>query len=91
MAITPADPVADETVEVRGSPRRKTSQVWSPHLWHDRRNAVNRRTIFRAPSLDEEAEGKALSRRNAQIWLFALGFLVPPGKCQQLPFTYLEY
>ncbi|KAL9116347.1 MAG: hypothetical protein Q9187_007128 [Circinaria calcarea] len=79
MAITPADPVADQTVEVKGSPRRKTSQVWSPHLWHDRRTAANRRTIFRAPSLDEEAEGKALSRRNAQIWLFALGFLFPPA------------
>ena len=86
-AITPADPVHNmagnevdnEEIEITGSPRRKTSQIWSPHLWHDRRNARNRRTIFKAPSLDEAAEGNAPSRRNNQVWLFALGFLIPLG------------
>ena len=85
MAITPADPVNEEIdneeIEITGSPRRKISQPWSPHLWHDRRNAKNRRTIFKAPSLDEAAEGNAPSRRNTQVWLFALGFLVPLGMC----------
>lgn len=79
LEITPVTPdrIAEQEVEVRGVPRKKTSQVWSPHLWHDRKLANRRRTIFREPSLDEEAEGKAVSRRNLQVWLFALGFLVP--------------
>ena len=79
MAITPAIPNAAPIVEVIGSPRRRANQEWSPHLWHDRRSAIDRRTIFIAPSLDEEAEGKAVSRRNLQVWLFALGFILPPG------------
>ena len=33
--------------------------------------------MFRAPSLDEHAEGKGLNKRSVQIWLFALGFVVP--------------
>ncbi|MCJ1356592.1 MAG: hypothetical protein MMC33_006587 [Icmadophila ericetorum] len=79
LEITPVTPdgIVQHEVEVRGVPRKKTSQVWSPHLWHDRRQADKRRTIFREPSLDEEAEGKAISRRNLQVWLFALGFLAP--------------
>ena len=66
-------------VEIQGQPRRKVSQIWSPHLWHDRRT-IGRRSLFVAPSLDEEAEGHAMSRRTAQIVLFALGFVFPIGK-----------
>ena len=79
MAIT-SIPNPEIAVEVRGSPRRKFSPSWSPHLWHDRRSAANRRTIFIAPSLDEAAEGRALTRRNVQIWLFVLGFVFAPGQ-----------
>ncbi|MCJ1420361.1 hypothetical protein MMC32_006718 [Xylographa parallela] len=78
MAIT-SIPNPEVVVEVHGSPRRKISPSWSPHLWHDRRSAVDRRTIFIAPSLDEAAEGRALTRRNAQIWLFVLGFIFAPA------------
>lgn len=68
-------------VEVRGPQRpiRKPSSIWSPHLWHDRRGNRVRRSVFMAPSLDEKAEGKGFGRRNIQIWLFAGGFIVPPG------------
>ena len=79
MAITPVTPSNAPIIEVIGSPRRKVNQEWSPHLWHDRKSVINRRTIFIAPSLDEVAEGKAISRRNVQIWLFALGFILPLG------------
>ena len=68
-------------VEVRGPqrPMRKPSNIWSPHLWHDRRGNRIRRSVFMAPSLDEKAEGKGLGRRNIQIWLFTVGFIFPPG------------
>ena len=65
--------------EVRAQPRRKISQVWSPHLWHDRRSMGKRRSVFKVPSIDQEAERSTLSRRNVQIGLFALGFIVPFG------------
>jgi len=74
----------ETVIEVHGSPRKRTSPAWSPHLWHDRRSAINRRTIFIAPSLDEEAEGRALTRRNAQIWLFAVGFVFPLSRSRPL-------
>lgn len=38
-----------------------------------------RRSMFKAPSLEEQAESSALSRRNVQIILFALGFIFPFG------------
>ena len=50
---------------------------WSPHLYHARHSVVHRRSLFRAPSLDERAEGTGLSRRNLQVWAFALGFVFP--------------
>lgn len=100
MAITPAPASApasiplngntdilvntETVIEVHGSPRKRTGPSWSPHLWHDRRSAINRRTIFIAPSLDEEAEGKEMNRRNAQIWLFAVGFIFPLSRFRRL-------
>ena len=78
MAIT-SIPNPEVVVEIHGSPRKKISPSWSPHLWHDRRSAANRRTIFIAPSINESAEGKTLTRRNVQIWLFVLGFILAPG------------
>ena len=77
--VEPLQPSGATLVEVQGQPRRKVSQIWSPHLWHDRRT-VGRRSMFIAPSLDEEAEGHALSRRTAQIVLFTVGFVFPIGK-----------
>lgn len=68
-----------DLAEVRGHSRHRLSPSWSPHLWHDRASLSKRRTIFLAPSLDEQAEGNALSKRTAQILLFAVGFIFPPG------------
>lgn len=88
MAIEPVEP-AEPTeplqpsgatlVEVQGQPRRKVSQIWSPHLWHDRR-AMGRRSMFQPPSIDEQAEGHIMSRRTAQVILFTVGFVFPIGK-----------
>ncbi|KAI4152987.1 MAG: hypothetical protein LQ340_002589 [Diploschistes diacapsis] len=83
MPITPATPATpyDPSIfvgeQVRGPARDTAGAGWSPHLWHNRRSAIKRRTLFQAPSIDEEAEGKGLTRRNLQIWFFALGFILP--------------
>ena len=77
---TPYDPSVFVGEEVRGPRRTRDGTNWSPHLWHNRQSAIKRRTLFLAPSIDEEAEGKGLTRRNSQIWLFALGFVVPIRK-----------
>lgn len=79
LVIGRARPGGLDLAEVRGPPRRRISPSWSPHLWHNRASLSRRRTIFQAPSLDEEAEGNAPSRRTAQILLFAVGFIFPPG------------
>lgn len=75
MAINPAQPSGTVLAQVQGQPRQPVSQVWSPHLWQDRRD-VGRRSFFKAPSLDEHAEGP-FSRRNAQVLLFTFGFIFP--------------
>lgn len=80
LAIGPVRPRELNLAEIRGLPRRRISPDRSPHLWHDRTSLGRRRTIFQAPSIDEQAEGKALSKRNAQIILFVLGFIFPPGR-----------
>ncbi|KAF6241543.1 hypothetical protein HO173_000254 [Letharia columbiana] len=68
-----------DLAEVRGPSRQRPSSNWSPHLWHNRASLSTRRTIFQAPSLDEQAEGNAPSKRTAQILLFAVGFIFPPA------------
>lgn len=47
---------------------------------------MGRRSMFQPPSLDEQAEGHAMSRRTAQIVLFAVGFVCPIGKSGLRPF-----
>lgn len=80
MAINPAQPSGVVVAQVQGELRQPISQVWSPHLWQDRRN-IGRRSLFKAPSLDERAEGP-FSRRNAQVLLFTFGFIFPLGELQ---------
>ncbi|KAL8871398.1 MAG: hypothetical protein Q9174_002757 [Haloplaca sp. 1 TL-2023] len=60
----------------QGESRQTVSQIWSPHLWHDRRSVGRRRSVFRAPSLDQHAEGP-FGRRNVQVLLFTVGFVFP--------------
>ena len=64
----------------RRSTRPRPDSEWSPHLYYNRTSAIRRRSIFQAPSIDEESEGTGPSKRNVQIWCFALGFVFPPGK-----------
>ena len=83
MPITPATPITpnDPSIfvgeEVRGPIRNREGTGWSPHLWYNRQSAIKRRSVFIAPSIDEEAEGHGLTRRNVQIWFFSLGFILP--------------
>ncbi|MCJ1458390.1 hypothetical protein MMC28_008762 [Mycoblastus sanguinarius] len=79
LVISPVRPRELDLAEVRVPPRRRISPNWSPHLWHDRTSLGRRRTIFQAPSLDEQAEGNELSKRSAQILLFVIGFIFPPA------------
>ncbi|KAL8734271.1 MAG: hypothetical protein Q9181_003262 [Wetmoreana brouardii] len=76
MAIEPAGPSGTVLAEVRAEPRQTVSQIWSPHLWQDRRSVGRRRSVFRAPSLDQHAEGP-FGRRNVQVLLFTIGFIFP--------------
>jgi hypothetical protein len=77
-ALVPAE--ARRLAKLRGVRPPGSPADWSPHLWRDRRSAAQRRTIYKAPSLDEAAEATTLNRRNVQIWLFVLGFIFPPGQ-----------
>ncbi|KAL8813409.1 MAG: hypothetical protein Q9223_007046 [Gallowayella weberi] len=79
MAIGPAQPNGVVLAEVQGQPRQPISQVWSPHLWQDRRNIMQKRSLFKAPSLDQHVEGP-FGPRNIQVLLFPLGFVFPLGE-----------
>lgn len=81
----------DDVITQSREPRRTVSQVWSPHLWQDRRSMGKRRSVFIAPSIDEQAESKVLSRRNLQILLFALGFILPFGMITPFMRNQLRY
>ncbi|KAI9810986.1 MAG: hypothetical protein M1827_005717 [Pycnora praestabilis] len=75
MEIRPV--TAEESVIVRGPPRGRISiPLWSPRLQHDKRSTA-RQSVWKAPSLDEKYEGKFFSRRNTQVLMFCLGFLLP--------------
>ena len=69
LAIGRVRPGGLDLTEVSGLPLHRSSPNWSPHLWHNRAS----------PRLDEQAEGGAPSKRTAQILLFAVGFIFPPG------------
>ena len=79
LAIGRVRPIALDPAEVIDLPRHRLSSNWSPHLQHSRASLGKRRTIFQAPSLDEQAEGNAPSKRTAQIALFTIGFILPLG------------
>lgn len=79
LAIGRVRPGGLDLTEVSGLPLHRSSPNWSPHLWHNRASPSRRRSIFQAPRLDEQAEGGAPSKRTAQILLFAVGFIFPPG------------
>ncbi|ODH46282.1 hypothetical protein GX48_07624 [Paracoccidioides brasiliensis] len=82
-AIEPVDPtdprvhwVPDLEQFKHPKPMENLPGAWSPHLYTDKRANNVRRSMWKPPSLDEKAEG-LISRRNVQVYAFALGFVFP--------------
>lgn len=63
--------------QLRNPTRGRIANEWSPHLHYDNRAGIHaRRNMWHAPSLDEQGEG-FLTRRNAQVIAFIVGFVLP--------------
>ncbi|KAH6671626.1 hypothetical protein F5X68DRAFT_43943 [Plectosphaerella plurivora] len=69
------NPVSPAGVPLRSVFRRQTSSIWSPHLARDQR--ASGYSIWEPPSIDWSTESGPLGRRNVQIVLFILGFILP--------------
>lgn len=80
MEITPAPPPQQSSVF--RSLKEKTSSIWSPHLHTDRR--ASRYSVWDPPSVSWSADSGILGRRNIQVVLFILGFILPLGKTSLL-------
>lgn len=84
LAIHPADPRAhwagaERTAlaeEQRNTPWNRIANEWSPHLHPDARLTHARRSMWKAPSVDEKQE-VFWSWRNAQVLAFIFGFIFP--------------
>ena len=76
LAMHPTQP-EDLIAASRRGFSRHLSPTPSAHLWRDRASAYQRRSLFLAPSIDEAAEGNAPTKRNIQVFSFALGFVIP--------------
>ncbi|KAK3302115.1 uncharacterized protein B0T15DRAFT_404370 [Chaetomium strumarium] len=72
-APSPAQPPQDH--RVFRSLREKTSSIWSPHLQPDRR--ASRYSVWDPPSVNWSADSGILGKRNIQVILFILGFVLP--------------
>ncbi|KAK3357451.1 hypothetical protein B0T25DRAFT_604316 [Lasiosphaeria hispida] len=55
--------------------KRKTSSIWSPHLRMDRRS--RRYSVWDPPSVSWSADTGIMGKRNAQVMLFIIGFILP--------------
>ncbi|KAI9718944.1 MAG: hypothetical protein M1812_003829 [Candelaria pacifica] len=60
----------------RGPSRRKITELWSPHLQHDKRKTAPR-SVWREPPFEEKQDGNPFDRRNVQILAFCIGFVCP--------------
>ncbi|KAH8600889.1 hypothetical protein B0O99DRAFT_681747 [Bisporella sp. PMI_857] len=81
LEIRPAPYVSDDGQLINDPYSRKfrtwsMSSIWSPHLRMDRR-ATHRHTMFDPPSLNWSTEGRWWGRRNIQIVMFIVGFVIP--------------
>lgn len=79
LPITRIRPSEINVVEVRGAPRVKISDSWSPHLWQHRTSVPKRRSLFIAPAIDQYTVSRSPKRRNIQVVLFTVGFVFPLG------------
>ncbi|EGO57599.1 hypothetical protein NEUTE1DRAFT_81294 [Neurospora tetrasperma FGSC 2508] len=75
---------SDGSMEIQPAPtdhnvfrtlREKTSSIWSPHLRQDRRHS--RFDVWDPPTTSWSADSGVTGKRNIQIVLFALGFIMP--------------
>lgn len=55
-------------------------EMFSPHLHRDRRSNAVHYGAWRAPSFDEPFWALFFGPVNRQVWLFCIGFILPPGK-----------
>ncbi|KAL2133963.1 hypothetical protein VTI74DRAFT_1319 [Chaetomium olivicolor] len=55
--------------------KQKTSSIWSPHLQTDRR--ATRYSVWDPPSVSWSVDSGILGKRNVQVVLFILGFILP--------------
>ncbi len=85
LPITRIRPSEINLVEVRGPPRPKFSNTWSPHLWQHRSSVPKRRSLFMAPAIDKEAMSRSPKRRTIQVVLFTVGFIFPLGMLAPSP------
>jgi hypothetical protein len=78
---------SDGSMEIQPAPtdynvfrtlREKTSSIWSPHLRQDRRHS--RFNAWDPPATSWSADSGVTGKRNIQIVLFAVGFIMPVGK-----------
>lgn len=69
--------------------RRRTSSVWSPHLRQDKR--ASGYSIWEPPPAPWTTDNGFEWRRNRQIVLFVMGFLIPFGKKLRHPIQFRNY
>ncbi|KAK4123760.1 hypothetical protein N657DRAFT_572942 [Parathielavia appendiculata] len=74
MEISPAPSQGQDYRSFR-APKQKTSSIWSPHLQVDRR--ATGYSVWDPPSVSWSADSGVLGKRNVQVILFTLGFLLP--------------
>ena len=73
MEISPAPQGQD--YRVFRTLKQKTSSLWSPHLQTDRR--ATRYSVWDPPSVSWSADSGIMGKRNAQVVLFIVGFILP--------------
>ena len=84
MEISPAPAPQGNDYRVFRTLKQKTSSIWSPHLQTDRR--ATRYSVWDPPSVSWSADSGMLGKRNAQVVLFILGFIVPLGTFSVITF-----
>ncbi|KAH6893603.1 hypothetical protein B0T10DRAFT_278046 [Thelonectria olida] len=66
---------SNPVMQVVRSIKKQTSSIWSPHLSRDRRAADH--SLWEPPAAAWEAKSELTGRRNAQVAMFVVGFILP--------------
>jgi hypothetical protein len=62
---------------IRGAPQKRTTDVWSPRLQHDRRATTY--SVWEPPQVHQKMDDGIFTRRRLQVALFCCGFIFPPA------------